>query len=385
MNEALRAEWHAMRQRMVALLASGGCDLTDDYLHIDSDFYTSQQRFEQERALLLRVPIFAGLSSEVANPGDIMVFDELGPSVIIVRAAGGELNAFLNLCPHRGMRLVEQSGNRQDILCPYHAWRFDLAGQLKRRPIDEGFEPGSNDCLVPVAVAEWAGMVFVQVEHDNEPLDIRAHLGDIGPVLEAMELGAATVGFSRTVGCNANWKLLIESNSEPYHVPMVHPKTINHWITPYVYIQDDYGKHHRYASPSKALKPCVDIAESEWPDSNYSAVHFIYPNVILTMTGDPDSHLTIQSFFPGGSVGQSVASNRFYIPFGKATPERLEQVPFSGEFIMSVLLEEDFPMAEGIWNNIRALPRPVRLQIGRNENAIQGFHRDLAADTGLPL
>ena len=385
MNDALRSEWHTIRRRMVELLSTSSCDLTDDYLHIESSFYTSAQRFEKERELMQRLPIFVGLSSEIANPGDVMVFDELGPSVLIVRNEQGAANAFLNVCPHRGMRLLEQSGNKKDILCPYHAWRFGLDGQLLKRPIDEGFDPEKQDCLTPVAVAEWAGMLFVQLQSDGAPLDIEAYLGDIAPVLRAMDLGNATMGFSRTVDCEANWKLLIESNSEPYHVPMVHPKTINNWITPYVYVQDDFGKHHRYASPSKALKPCVDLDESEWPESNYSAVHFIYPNVILTMTGDPDSHLTIQSFFPGRSVGQSVASNKFYIPFGKATPEKLEQVPFSGEFIMSVLLEEDFPMAEGIWNNIRALPKPVSLQIGRNENAIQGFHKDLATDTGLPL
>ena len=104
-NEAMRA----LERRTVAHLAAGGTtDWGDAPMRISPREYTDPVRFEAERRELFgKAPLLAGLSCEVAKPGDVMLFDSAGPAIIIVRARDGTLNAFLNMCTHRAARLVE--------------------------------------------------------------------------------------------------------------------------------------------------------------------------------------------------------------------------------------------------------------------------------------
>ena len=79
--------------------------------------------------------LLAGLVSDVREPGEFFVF-EIGPEQILVtRTAKGDLKAFYNVCQHRGNRLVnERSGRVEDFRCLYHAWTYDLDGELKGVP-----------------------------------------------------------------------------------------------------------------------------------------------------------------------------------------------------------------------------------------------------------
>jgi phenylpropionate dioxygenase-like ring-hydroxylating dioxygenase large terminal subunit len=90
------------------------------------------------------------------HPGDILLFDELGYSVIVVRGLDGGLRAFLNMCPHRGMRLIEAQAprattRRMAIVCPFHAWCFELEGSLAAMPGREGFSGHLGTAVDPGA------------------------------------------------------------------------------------------------------------------------------------------------------------------------------------------------------------------------------------------
>jgi nitrite reductase/ring-hydroxylating ferredoxin subunit len=153
----------ALERRAVAHLAAGG---TTDWgpapLTISPSEYTDPIRFAAEkRELFGKLPLLAGLSCEVANPGDVMVFDSAGPAILIVRNRAGVLNAFLNMCTHRAARLVSNCDRRKLITCPFHAWSFDLDGRLVAMPGEasfEGIERATRN-LVRVPVSEWGGMV----------------------------------------------------------------------------------------------------------------------------------------------------------------------------------------------------------------------------------
>ena len=386
MNKELKQEWFSMRRRMMEHLTRKTSDLSGVNMVASSEMYTDPGRFEAEQHLLRTTPQFAGLSREAANPGDTLLFASLGPSIIVVRTASGDLKAFLNRCPHRGAKLLAEPCQKEAFTCPYHGWRFDLEGQLVNRPMAAAFDDnGADNQLTAVPVGEWCGLIFVVCSPGHGSVDVETFLGDMVPLVRNMELSKARLVCSEGLEVKANWKLSLDANCEPYHVPAVHPKTINRWITPYLFLQDSYGKHHRYSSPGRKFKDLMALDESDWPDSNYSAVHFIYPNTVLTITGDPESTLNISSFYPGEEIGQSLAVNRTYVPFGLDREGIVEQNQQGHDFVMHVLKTEDFPMAEQVWENFSGLHEPAALQLGQNEHFLQHYHRDIAQDIGMPL
>ncbi|HHK42659.1 MAG TPA: aromatic ring-hydroxylating dioxygenase subunit alpha [Planctomycetaceae bacterium] len=386
MNSDLRREWNSMCRRLVERIATRSSDLTRDPVTITSDFFTDEERFEREKLFLRDTPLFVGLSREVQEEGDTLLFEDAGPSVIIVRTAGGALKAFLNVCPHRGGKLLKESCSRDSFVCPYHAWRFDLEGKLTARPRDEAFsddEVGKR--LTRVPVGEWAGMIFVRCEPGDESLDVEGFLGPIASLMKSLDLHVARLIESEVVESEANWKLVLDTNCEAYHVPSTHPTTINRWTMPYIYIQDSYGAHHRFSGPSRDMAEWVDLDEAEWPDSGYRGVHYIFPNTILTVTGYPESSLVVQHFYPSEEVGRSRAVTKTYAGFGQDGEEFLKRAHAGHQFMMHVLTTEDFPMAEDLWKNFRSLSQPTTIQEGRNEHILQDYHRRIAAAVGMPI
>jgi phenylpropionate dioxygenase-like ring-hydroxylating dioxygenase large terminal subunit len=79
--------------------------------------------------------------SDLTDPGDYVVFD-LGPESILLTCNGaGTVQAFYNVCQHRGVRLVDDhSGNSENFRCPYHSWRYGTDGDLIYAPHQEGFQ-----------------------------------------------------------------------------------------------------------------------------------------------------------------------------------------------------------------------------------------------------
>ena len=109
--------------------------------------------------------------SDIANAGDWHSLDYIGESVIVVRGADDILRAFTNVCRHRGSRLVDgASGCAKKLVCPYHAWTYDLDGRLTGVP-DSATYPTLDRTkagLAPVDLEVWQGFVFVRL---NPPRD----------------------------------------------------------------------------------------------------------------------------------------------------------------------------------------------------------------------
>ena len=128
--------------------------------------YTCPEQAQREQHMLFRGhPLFFGLSCELPNPGDFRADDLSGVPILVVRGRDGQLNAFLNVCRHRGAKIATGSGSGKRLfVCPYHAWTYDLDGRLTRLNPEAGF-PGitcAERSLVPLPVAEKHGLIFVQ-------------------------------------------------------------------------------------------------------------------------------------------------------------------------------------------------------------------------------
>jgi phenylpropionate dioxygenase-like ring-hydroxylating dioxygenase large terminal subunit len=205
---------------------------------LERNFYTDPAVFERDMEhMLLRHWFCAGHLSSIPRPGDYLVVDLGSESVIIVRTAQSEVRALLNVCRHRGSRLVAgRSGKAQSarLTCPYHAWTYDLDGNLlAARQMPESFRRADMALkTLPVRIME--GLIFTTFA--KEPLDLGAAAHALAASAGIHGWAAAKVAHRETYSIKANWKLAVENYMECYHCTPAHP---------------EFAKRHVYARPGE--------------------------------------------------------------------------------------------------------------------------------------
>jgi len=194
---------------------------------LEARWYRSPEVFSAERErIFARDWVCAARVEDVQRPGDFVLADVAGESLVVTRGNDDRIRAFFNVCRHRGTQLCsEPSGRfRGSILCPYHAWTYALDGTLltARTMADVPDFSRSDYPLHAAAVAVLHGFVFVTLHADPEPF-VLTHAA------LAQRFGAWRLGELRTartiayeVACN--WKLIFQNYSECYHCPLIHPQ-----------------------------------------------------------------------------------------------------------------------------------------------------------------
>lgn len=185
--------------------------------------YISDEIFAAEQERIFRNNwFFAGHSIELPASGDYVTLDVGGAPVVIVRGRGGELHAHHNICRHRGSIVcTEERGRAARLVCPYHAWTYAHDGKLIGAPLmGEDFDKRGHG-LKPVHVAEFDGLIFVNLSDTPEPVDaLRDHLS---PILKPQGMDRARIALIRDYQLDLNWKLVVENNRECHHCELNHP------------------------------------------------------------------------------------------------------------------------------------------------------------------
>ena len=185
----------------------------------------------EQRAVLQHGWVGLGRADRWTSAGDYSAMDIGGVPLIVLRNKSGALKAFANSCRHRGSQLLNGDGNCNKIKCPFHWWTYDLDGRLKVYPRMEtavDFDPGEFG-LVEFTVAVEHGFAFVSFE--DHPPSIFEWLGDFDEFHQAWGIGHWKMARIREFEVQCNWKTFIEVFNEYYHLPMVHPDSIN-WLYP---------------------------------------------------------------------------------------------------------------------------------------------------------
>ncbi len=144
---------------------------------------------------------------------------------------GDGVQAFANTCRHRAHELVEADGGnaKQSIICPYHAWTYDLSGRLRAAPGYKevpGFDAAEHG-LVALPVHRWHGWVFVHAATplgSGEALPFETFIGDLEGFVAAYDPAALVLGDRHSYVVEANWKVIAENYHECYHCPLIHPE-----------------------------------------------------------------------------------------------------------------------------------------------------------------
>ena len=189
--------------------------------------YTSPEFAKLEQAQIFAKDwLCAGRAETLKESGDYLTMTIAGEPVIILRDRDGQLRGMSNVCRHRMSTLLEGRGHVRAIVCPYHAWTYNLDGSLRGAPAMAANEAFCKDkiALPAVRVQNWLGWIMVTLNPDA-PLPQEA-LAEVEKLVGHLDMGAYVETFQETFRWNTNWKVLAENFMESYHLPVCHAGTI---------------------------------------------------------------------------------------------------------------------------------------------------------------
>ena len=169
---------------------------------------------------------------EVPEVGDYTVYDIVDQSILIVRVDATTIKAYYNVCPHRGTALGEGCGHfeRKHIVCPFHGWRWNLAGEnqfvLERHEFRNGELRDSDVALREVKVEVFAGFIFINLDRNPVPFD--EYIAPVREMMENLAISEMRHYWWKALPVAANWKVAQEAFFEGYHVPATHPQLEPH-------------------------------------------------------------------------------------------------------------------------------------------------------------
>lgn len=362
-------------------------------LPLHKSIYTGEARFKAEREhIFLDQPLVACLSNDLPEPGSAILFDAAGPSIIVSRDSEGQVCAFLNMCTHRGAKLIEEtepwSGSSKRLSCPFHAWLFNSSGKLLGQPGKEGFEGcemGKRD-LIKVPCEEHLGLVMVRANPEGGPINTEEFLGDYADVLVQLELWRATPVKKGVLTADSNWKFALDTYGESYHFSTLHKSTIAKTNYNDKNVFEPFGRHHRVSFPKLDLGDLLSKDESEWPDFEYGGVHFLFPNTVIFFGAVAPGMYFTQVFrlFPDG-VGKTRCHFALYAPFGIVSEEHEKNCIAAYDATAEVVQTEDYRVASHGYSNLMTAPEDYHVVIGANEPALHSVHKHIAEVIGIPL
>jgi phenylpropionate dioxygenase-like ring-hydroxylating dioxygenase large terminal subunit len=189
--------------------------------------YTSAEFADLERQhIFARDWLCAGRADALREAGDFLTMDIAGEPIIVLRDRDGRLRAMSNVCRHRMSTLLEGRGNTRAIVCPYHAWTYNLDGTLRGAPamtLNGGF-CREQTALPQVRCEIWAGWIMVTLDPDVPPPSER--LAAVADLIGPFQMENYIESFREEFRWATNWKVLAENFMESYHLPVCHAGTI---------------------------------------------------------------------------------------------------------------------------------------------------------------
>lgn len=360
-------------ERVFHHIDNNSTDLGDTVWHEPTEHYHSQARFDAEIALLKRLPVPFCPSAALAEKGSYVARTASGTPLVVVRGMDGEVRAFINACRHRGMQVAEGSGCSRAFVCPYHAWTYNLEGDLKHIPGQEGF-PGINPeehGLVQVSAQEKGGIVYVMQEGEITPEMLRDSLDFFTPDQELFE--------HTKLSDEANWKLLTETLMEGYHIKSLHRETFYPYGLDNVTLVETFGANSRVTFPFRRIEKVRDIApEKRRIDGLVTQVYLLFPNTSVAVLSKHTSLVILEPISPTQS--QWVA----YRMVNKQTAEfkiTLDEAQRDAIFVNESGQDEDREAARAIQQSV-ASNANSHFTFGYFEKAIVNFHQHLAKHLG---
>lgn len=305
--------------------------------------------------------------------GDYVAVNIQERPIVVLRNREGELQAFYNVCRHRGHELLNGTGNTKTIVCPYHAWCYDLNGRLfsaRHVKTMENFDM-ADFSLMPVQVEEFCSMIFVNL--DPNAASLAEQSGDLAEEILSYAPDIATLTHSHrlTYTINANWKSVVDNFLECYHCSVAHKDFVS-LVDMDNYRVTTHGIYSSHIAPAgKSENSAYDVEDASVQDH---AVWWLWPNTcLLRYPGAPN--WMVWQFIP---INAETTLEYFDFFFEKPTPS--EQQLEALTYIDEVLQKEDIDIVESVQ---RGMKTPAYEQgrfvcdingSGESEHAVHHFH-----------
>ena len=338
---------------------------------LPASHYTSHDRFKTELRMFKSEPTVVGLSGLLPEPGTYATTTIGNTPILLTRDKSGTVSAMLNICKHRGTQLASGRGKRARLVCPYHAWSYDLNGNLLARTGERYFDDREAEGLTLLPVTEQHGLIWVIADPEGKmPEDLLQGLED---ELISFDLESYRLTEQETSLVHCNWKLLVDSYCEVYHVPALHAQS----LAPHAYgnytLWDTYGYHGRIGVVRKSIVECKDQKREDWvPLDHLILGYHLRPNVILIYQQD---HFELNEIVPGKKPSESIIKISLYAPKDSARDDAYWHRNF--KVLWDITIGEDFVACASIHEALESNALEF-VTFGRNEPGLQHFHKSLA-------
>lgn len=361
-----------LTRRALKLARDKTTDLAPSEHRVEARDYTSPERHDLDRAMLLASPQLVGYVSELPAPGAYCTKTVMGRSILLTRTADGSVKAFDNVCLHRQSQVVTGCGTAKRFTCPYHAWTYDNTGRLVGLPGREGFPDMTlrSDGLAELPATEFAGFLWVSLD-PGTALDVAAHLGPLADELDSWGIGRWSPLGEKVLDTPINWKLAIDTFAENYHFATVHQQTFATLARSNCTVFDSFGPHHRLIFPLNTILELDEVPEEQWnPFHNMVVIYALFPNIVLSVT---IANGELFRVYPGDQPGRSITVHQ------NATPQDLSDESVAAgaqavfEYAHATVRDEDYRLVQGLQANLESGARD-HLVFGRNEPGLQHRH-----------
>lgn len=337
--------------------------------------YFDEDRFAAETDALFRaLPMIAAHASELPEAGSFLRREIGGRSVLLTRDADRQIHAFLNVCRHRGTRLVDaEAGCAKRFSCPYHAWTYGSNGALLAAPHFETGFPDSDKAklgLTRLPVLEKFGFVWVIAAPDSKA-QIADYFAGLGAELDALAIDDMVIAEQTNERRKANWKILIEGGIEAYHFKIAHRSTIGPYFEDNLSTYRCFGPHIRSVLARNTMAGLADAPRDTWRLRDHAnLLYTLFPTSTFLVQQD---HIVWVSQMPV-SAGETDIRLATLVPQARRDEK---QYWARNHAITTTTLDEDFAIGESIQSAL-ASGANEQMTFGRYEGALARFNATIA-------
>ena len=326
--------------------------------HKPGEVYFSDEVMAREiETIFMKEWLLVGRVEEVENPGDYITHKIGDEPVVIVREKNGNVQAFANVCRHRGVKVAWGEGNAKYFACPYHGWVYDTSGHLvDAQYLDKAKNFNKKDCRLPVIKTEtWEGFIFINFDPDSRPLMESLEKWNFPKVYEPYKMGRLKMAnkFEMKIACN--WKFLNENLTDIYHIAVLHADTFGPYqpLDGYRYEVFDGGYHGRFIGGTlveggDSLFGPIPWLPEELHSGGFSS--HLPPNVAWFPRFD---YVSVNTNWP------LTADTSLSITYQLFPPEHFERPNFKGEAqkyvdFYKAFMEEDTDMIKALQSGMKS-------------------------------
>ncbi len=346
----------------------------EESLSLQAETYCKKEIFEVEkRSILGKTWQWVCHAKKLTSPGSYVTTIIRDYPILICRDLNGNLKAFYNVCKHRGHELLKGEGETRRVVCPYHAWTYNMEGQLIRAPHTGGLKNFQVEdiCLDSVQVEEFCSFVFVNL--DTDATSLAEQSGSLAEEINYWAPDLANLIFSHrlTYNIKSNWKNVVDNFLECYHCPVAHKDfcTLVDMDTYKVTTHGIWSSH--MAEAGKSANSAYSVKEATVKDH---AVWWLWPNTCL-MRYPGRGNFIVMHIIPV-DVDHTYETYDFFFETADPTESEIEAI----RYIDEVLQAEDISLVESVQ---RGMSTPAFTQgrivhdpggSGKSEHAVHHFH-----------